>query len=103
MGTVYFNIVNPDGTVEVVYPDDSIILVKNPNQYDDETIEVWTMTPGVSNELDRKIGYVANSTHTVPLGTYSAGRLYDKVEDRKLAIIIVSDNSSQLRIGEVEL
>ncbi|MFY9613036.1 MAG: HIRAN domain-containing protein [Tissierellaceae bacterium] len=44
------------------------------NKYDGEAIVV---------ELDSvgKVGYVANSTHTVARGTHSAGRIYDTFED----------------------
>ena len=52
-----------------------VLLVKDPdNKYDREAIRV---------EMDGlgKIGYVANSTHTVLGESYSAGRLYDKIGD----------------------
>ena len=56
-----------------------VLLVKDPdNKYDREAIRV---------EMDGlgKIGYVANSTHTVLGESYSAGRLYDKIGDRAVA------------------
>ena len=34
-----------------------------------------------------KIGYVANSTHSVIKGTMSSGRLYDKIDDEYYAQI----------------
>ena len=34
-----------------------------------------------------KIGYLANSTHTVAKGTMSAGRVYDKISDEYVAKI----------------
>ena len=34
-----------------------------------------------------KIGYVANSTNTVVIGSMSAGRLYDKINDEYFAKI----------------
>ncbi|MGM9986276.1 MAG: HIRAN domain-containing protein, partial [Bacillaceae bacterium] len=40
------------------------------NEYDDEAIMVELESIG-------KIGYVANSPHTVAKGTRSAGRIYD--------------------------
>lgn len=49
-------------------------LTKDPdNRHDHEAIRV---------DLDPlgKIGYVANSTHTVPKGCRSAGRIYDTFE-----------------------
>ena len=48
-------------------------LVKEPeNQADREAIRAEM--PGLG-----KVGYVANSTHTVKGDCYSAGRLYDKI------------------------
>ena len=50
-------------------------LVKEPNNsHDAEAISCEMRHFG-------KIGYIANSTHTVILGTMSAGRLYDKISD----------------------
>ena len=54
---------------------DIVRLVKEPdNEHDSEAIKV---------EIDGlgKIGYVANSVHTVLGDCYSAGRLYDKIMD----------------------
>ena len=34
-----------------------------------------------------KVGYVANSVHTVPKGCYSAGRIYDTFNDYILGIV----------------
>ena len=54
---------------------DIVRLVKEPdNEHDSEAIKV---------EIDGlgKIGYVANSVHTVLGDSYSAGRLYDKIMD----------------------
>lgn len=49
-----------------------LLLVKEPeNQYDHEAIRA--QLPGLG-----KVGYVANSIHTVLGECYSAGRLYDK-------------------------
>lgn len=45
------------------------------NDYDEEAIKVMMKTFG-------KVGYVANSSHTVAKGTKSAGRIYDKVGDK---------------------
>lgn len=44
------------------------------NEYDSEAISV--SLPGLG-----KVGYVANSSHTVIGESYSAGRLYDKIGD----------------------
>ena len=42
------------------------------------------------------IGYVANSTNTVYKGTYSAGRLYDKIGDEAFAQIMFITHSSAI-------
>ena len=53
---------------------DELMLRKDPdNRYDDEAIVVY-------KDRDMKIGYVANSVHSVARGTYLAGRLYDRME-----------------------
>ena len=48
------------------------------NKYDDEAIRAQLPYIGT-------VGYVANSTYTVYSGTYSAGRLYDKIEKTRTA------------------
>lgn len=52
---------------------DILTLKKEPdNLYDDEAIAVYT-------KENYKCGYVANSVSTVARGSYSAGRLYDRI------------------------
>ena len=54
---------------------DRLILKKErDNIYDDEAIIAY-------KENKTKVGYVANSVHSVARGTYSAGRLYDRIGD----------------------
>lgn len=50
------------------------------NDYDDEAI-------GVYKDNDYKYGYVANSVYTVARGTYSAGRIYDQLEEESKCIV----------------
>lgn len=58
-----------------------VCLVKEPdNVHDPEAIMVKT-TNG------QHVGYVANSVKTVSRGTYSAGRLYDKLDECTKAVI----------------
>ena len=58
-----------------------IKLVKEPdNPYDAESIACEMRYFG-------KIGYVANSTHTVIKGCMSSGRVYDKINDEYFAKI----------------
>lgn len=60
---------------------DKLILRKDKkNVYDDEAIIVY-------KENKTKVGYVANSVHSVARGTYSAGRLYDRIEDETECIV----------------
>ncbi len=59
----------------------TVKLVKEPdNEYDKEAIKVELKPLGT-------IGYVANSVKTVIGECYSAGRLYDKIEDTAKAEI----------------
>ena len=61
--------------------DGIVKLVKEPeNKYDTEAIACEMRYFG-------KIGYVANSTHTVVKGCMSAGRVYDKINDEYFAKI----------------
>ena len=56
------------------------------NQHDNEAIACEMRYFG-------KIGYLANSTHTVIKGCMSAGRVYDKINDEYFAkIIFIKDN-----------
>ena len=60
----------------------TIRLIKEPdNEHDREAIRA---------EMDGlgKIGYVANSPHTVLGESYSAGRLYDKIPDTAEATVL---------------
>lgn len=63
-------------------------LEKEPdNLHDFEAIKV-------SHELIGTVGYVANSVHTVYEGTYSAGRLYDKIDKVAYAQVMFVTHSS---------
>lgn len=63
-------------------------LVKDvDNEYDEDAIAV--VLPFID-----VIGYVANSTNTVFQGTYSAGRIYDKIGDSVFAEIMFITHSS---------
>lgn len=58
-----------------------VMLKKEPdNHHDKEAIMVIAPLLG-------KVGYVANSTHTVAAGCMSAGRLYDKIPDQCVAVV----------------
>jgi hypothetical protein len=62
-------------STEFIRPGDRITLKKELNNpYDDEAIVVKSVS-GI------KIGYVANSVCTVARGTYSAGRIYDQIDE----------------------
>jgi len=68
-------------------------LVKEPgNIYDCEAIRVECAGMG-------KIGYVANSVNTVVKGTYSAGRLYDKMDNESYCRVLFITKGEA--IGEV--
>lgn len=68
-------------------PDMKLRLKKDhKNHYDSEAIEVKTKILG-------KIGYVANSPYTVEKGTWSAGRLYDKIGEKAKAKVVYNMGS----------
>ena len=59
------------------------------NEYDKEAIKVTCEGLG-------KIGYVANSSHTVIGESISAGRLYDKIGDIAYAKVILVTSSGTI-------
>ncbi|WP_054819683.1 HIRAN domain-containing protein [Paenibacillus sp. Pae108] len=62
-------------------PGQIVHLIKDPdNPHDHEAIKVDLIPLG-------KIGYVANSPHTVPKGCRSAGRIYDTFEHHICGIV----------------
>jgi len=66
---------------KIFKPNMIVKLIKEPdNDFDDEAIEVITKEHG-------KVGYVANSVHTVPRGCMSAGRIYDTFDKSVSAIV----------------
>ena len=67
---------------EFIKPGMKIKLIKDPdNEYDREAIRAEMKGLG-------KIGYVANSPHTVLGESMSAGRLYDKIGDKAKATVM---------------
>lgn len=70
-------------------------LIKEPNNiYDYEAIRVECAGIG-------KIGYVANSVNTVVKGTYSAGRLYDKIGDESYCrVLFITKNEAIAEVIE---
>lgn len=66
---------------KIFKPDQIVKLVKEPNNpFDDEAIRVEIEPVG-------QVGYVANSTATVPRGCHSAGRIYDTFEQHCYGIV----------------
>lgn len=66
---------------KILKPGMLLRLNKEPdNEYDAEAIAVALMPVG-------KVGYVANSTHTVPRGCCSAGRIYDTFDEYAYAVV----------------
>jgi len=62
-------------------PGQIVHLIKDPNNpHDHEAIKVEMIPIG-------KIGYVANSPHTVPKGCCSAGRIYDRFEQHVCGMV----------------
>ncbi|ADB47273.1 HIRAN domain-containing protein [Acidaminococcus fermentans] len=68
---------------EVFWRKMELVLRKEPdNEYDKEAIRVEL--PGIG-----KVGYVANSPHTVLGDTCSAGRIYDKIGKKAHAKVVL--------------
>lgn len=66
---------------KIFKPGQILRLIKDyENDYDGEAI--MTLLDPIG-----KVGYVANSAHTVPLGCWSAGRLYDTFETVTYAVV----------------
>ena len=88
---IYFTITGllqrlPD--TEFIKPDMVVTLEKEPdNDWDKEAIKV--KMPGLGH-----IGYVANSIRTVIGDSYSAGRLYDKIDDEAEAKVLYNMGSA---------
>lgn len=67
------------------------------NEFDNEAIAV--KMDGLS-----KIGYVANSPYTILGESYSAGRLYDKINKKATGTVLyVLDNGVLCRLNEFSL
>ena len=61
-------------------PGDRLVLEKDRNNsFDDEAIRV--------KKDNITVGYVANSVSSVMRGTFSAGRVYDRIDDRAVCLI----------------
>ena len=76
-------------------PGDVITLKKDKeNIYDDEAIAAY-------GKHGTKCGYVANSVSSVARGTYSSGRIYDKVPDEfSCAVCFVTEEALIAKINE---
>ena len=67
------------------------LVKERDNEFDEDAIRVEL--PFIDT-----VGYVANSTNTVYKGTYSAGRLYDKIGDEAFAQIMFITHSSAIAL-----
>ena len=95
--SIYITIdhLNEFGCTVFLRPGDRLVLKKDrDNIYDDEAIMAC-------KENDTKIGYVANSVHTVARGTCSAGRLYDRMEEESACIVRFI--AEELLIAQIDL
>ncbi len=73
---------------------DELTLKKEKNnEYDDEAI--------VASKENMKSAYVANSVSTVARGTFSAGRIYDLIEEEARCIIRFILVESDVMIAEL--
>ena len=80
---------------EVFRKKDKVRLVKEPdNKHDSEAIRVEKKGLG-------KVGYVANSPHTVLGESFSAGRLYDRMGKKaKGTVIAVTERGIVCKLNE---
>ena len=97
MGKIYFTLT---GTKyyhgkEFLKKEMQVILVKEPdNEYDKDAIRVEL--PGLG-----KIGYVANSPHTVIGDSISAGRMYEKIGKKAIGKVkIVTPDGVICKLGK---
>ena len=97
MTTIYFTITGTNHYMgkDFFEPKMKVNLIKEPdNEYDNEAIKVEL--PGLG-----KIGYVANSPYTVLGESYSAGRLYDKIDDEAVGeVLYVLENGVLCTVEE---
>ncbi len=66
------------------------------NRYDDEAIEA------INDGVGGRVGFVANSCHTVAKGTKSAGRIYDTFDDRcsaRVVFVVKNEVIAELIVG----
>ena len=77
----------------VLHKKDKVKLIKEPdNKYDSEAIRVEVKGLG-------KVGYVANSPHTVLGESISAGRLYDRIGKKaRGTVVAVTDRGVVCRL-----
>lgn len=83
---------------EFIKPGQLICFVKDhDNPYDQEAIMAMLTPIG-------KIGYVANSPHTVPKGCRSAGRIYDTFDEQVFGVVrfVVKDTPIVELVENVE-
>lgn len=99
MGNAYFTITGLSYYFgrEVFEKGMKVRLIKEPdNVHDKEAIRVEIKGLG-------KVGYVANSPHTVLGESMSAGRLYDRIgEKAKGKVVIVTERGVLCRLKEAE-
>ena len=94
-----------------VLPNDKIKLVKEPNNVADNEAIAVSVIGGqegagarfcqLEDGETKKFGYVANSVNTKANGTWSAGRLYDRIEEDTTSKVIAVHEHCM--IAQVEL
>lgn len=80
---------------EIFHKKDKVKLIKEPdNKYDSEAIRVEVKGLG-------KVGYVANSPHTVLGESFSAGRLYDRIGKKaRGTVVAVTERGILCKLSE---
>lgn len=95
MGKIYFTLTGTKHYYGLDFLESGmkITLEKEPdNEYDKEAIEVKMKGMG-------RIGYVANSPYTIIGDSMSAGRLYDRIDDKaKAKIVLVTQRGALCKL-----
>ena len=79
---VYVTIIEGDNCygLDELKVGETVKLVKEPNQFDDESIKVL-------NDENYQYGFIANSVGSVARGTHSAGYVHNMIKDNATCVI----------------
>lgn len=79
---IFITVANLEGREKVFKIGQNFILEKDFENEDPEVINIYSWNHDDEEGIEKTlIGYVANSGPSMAKGTYSAGRIYDKIGD----------------------